>query len=160
MNFDDISHVADGAFDIICSNEAILYSQDKAKLMSEFARILSQGGVTVFTDILESTNAPKEVLQPIYERLDLKDLGTAQLYNATLLDCGLTKLEQYTDTRMLTRHYGSVKHSTLGACKEELLGDTGVGQEFYDKQVSGLGHWIEAGDKEMLEWGWFIYTKK
>ena len=157
MNFDDLSEIADGSFDVICSNEAILYSQDKAKLMTEFARILSQGGVTVFTDILESTNAPKEVLQPIYDRLDLKDLGTAQLYNATLLDCGLTKLEQFNDTRMLTRHYGSVKYSTLEKCRDELLSETG--QEFYDKQVTGLGHWVEAGDKEMLEWGWFVYRK-
>ena len=78
--------------------------------------------MTVFTDILESTNAPKEVLQPIYDRLDLKDLGRVDLYNASLLDGGLTKLEQFTDTRNLTRHYGSVKYSTLGECKEELLG--------------------------------------
>ena len=128
--------------------------------MSQFCRILSQGGVTVFTDILESAAAPKEVLQPIYARLDLKDLGTANLYNACLLDGGLSKLEQFSATRNLTRHYGSVKYSTLGECKEELLGENGVGQEFYDKQVTGLGHWIEAGDKEMLEWGWFVYTKK
>lgn len=101
--------------------------------MSEFCRILSQGGVTVFTDILESTNAPKEVLQPIYDRLDLKDLGTVELYNSCLEEGGLTKLEQFTDTRNLTRHYGSVKYSTLNGCKEELLGENGVGREFYDK---------------------------
>lgn len=160
MSFDELDDLADGSFDVICSNEAILYSQNKSKLMAQFCRILSQGGITVFTDILESTNAPKEVLQPIYERLDLKDLGTVELYNACLLDGGLTKIEQFTDTRNLTRHYGSVKYSTLGASKEELLGENGVGQEFYDKQVTGLGHWVEAGDKEMLEWGWFIYAKK
>ena len=26
MNFDDLSELADGSFDVICSNEAILYS--------------------------------------------------------------------------------------------------------------------------------------
>jgi len=50
--FDNLQYES-GSFDIIFSNEAILHSSDKPKLMTEIARILRGDGICVISDILE-----------------------------------------------------------------------------------------------------------
>jgi len=53
-----------------------------------------------------------------------------------------------------------VKYSALVIKKDELLGAEGITQEFYDKQVNGLGKWIDAGEKDIIQWGWFVFKKE
>ena len=125
--------------------------------MANIAKILKKGGGLVFTDILEDPSASKEELRPIYERLGLKSLGTQELYNKILTQEGLTKVESYTETKNMERHYGMVKYSAQVLKKEELK--KVVADEFVAKQVKGLGYWIESAKKQNIEWGWFAFKK-
>ena len=58
MSFDELTYDAE-SFDIVFSNEAILHSQDKEKLMFEIAKIVKKDGCCIISDILESPTVDK-----------------------------------------------------------------------------------------------------
>lgn len=60
VDFDDLSGYHDEQFDVIMSQDSFYLSKDKAKLISEIGRILSPGGVLIFTDILANTSVSIE----------------------------------------------------------------------------------------------------
>lgn len=82
--FDDLRYT-DCSFDIIYSNEAILHSRDKVKLMQEISRMLTKDGVCVISDIIEAPDVDKSKLTEVYERLDLASMGNHELYEQTLV---------------------------------------------------------------------------
>ena len=111
----------------------------------------------MFTDILENPEAPKATLQPIYDRLGLASLGTQKLYEGVLEKNGMKMVKSYTETKNMERHYGMVKYSAQVLKNTELR--KVVADEFIEKQVRGLGHWIDAANKHHIEWGWFAFKK-
>lgn len=58
MSFDELTYESE-SFDIVFSNEAILHSQDKEKLMLEIAKIVKKDGCCIISDILESPTVDK-----------------------------------------------------------------------------------------------------
>ena len=160
VSFDDLSCFSDGLFDVISCNDSFLHSANKTACMESIARILAKDGCLVFSDLLENPQAPKDKLTPIYDRLSLDSLGSVELYTKVLNENGLKTIETFLDTRQLQRHYGMVKYSALVIKKDELMGEEGITQEFYDKQVNGLGKWIDAGEKDIIQWGWFVFKKE
>mmetsp|Transcript_29998 Transcript_29998/g.45865 ORF Transcript_29998/g.45865 Transcript_29998/m.45865 type:complete len:148 (-) Transcript_29998:165-608(-) len=83
------------SFDLIFSNESILYSDDKKALMKNTADLVKWGGLVLYTDILENPSVPKEALTEVYGRLDLDGLGTKDLYDSTLQANGLTPIASF-----------------------------------------------------------------
>mmetsp|Transcript_9840 Transcript_9840/g.14892 ORF Transcript_9840/g.14892 Transcript_9840/m.14892 type:complete len:159 (-) Transcript_9840:41-517(-) len=156
MSFDDISYPPD-TFDLIYSNDAFLHSVDKKVMLEGVCRVLKPGGALVFSDILENPEAPKEVLEHIYARLELDCLGTKDLYTNVLKASGLSEVETILDTRNMERHYGMTKYSAQVLKHQELLGV--VSEDFIAKQVSGLTKWISAAHNSHIQWGWFAFKK-
>lgn len=64
-SFDDLKFQSE-SFDVIFSNEAILHSSDKPKLMKEISRILTTDGIVVISDIIEAPNVEKAKLTEVY----------------------------------------------------------------------------------------------
>ena len=51
-SFDDLSSYESDQFDIIMSNDSLLYSKDYPKVMREVSRLLKTGGRFIFSDLL------------------------------------------------------------------------------------------------------------
>ena len=157
-SFHDMDHPPE-SFDVIVSNEAFLHSDHKEELFKKLAIYLKKGGVLIFSDIIESEKATREDLQEVYDRLNLDSLGTYELYDRVLTENGLTKVMADISSRGILLHYGMVKYCATIKLRDELLAHGNCTEEFVNKQVYGLGRWIENAKAGLVLWGWFVYRK-
>lgn len=78
-SFDDIPD-PDSGYDVVWSQDAILHAPDRRKVLEEAFRVLRPGGELIFTDPMQADDVPDGVLQPVYDRLNLRDLGSMRFY--------------------------------------------------------------------------------
>jgi sarcosine/dimethylglycine N-methyltransferase len=67
-------------FDVAWSQDAILHSPRRARVLEEVDRVLKPGGQFIFTDPMQSDNCPEGVLQPVLDRIHLESLGSFSFY--------------------------------------------------------------------------------
>ena len=146
----------DASVDVVWSQDAILHSGDRARVVSEVHRVLKTGGEFVFTDPMQSDDCPPGVLQPILDRIHLDSLASPGYYKTTAEATGLRQLLFEDMTHQLTRHYGRVLDETQ---KQAGVLENVVSREYIQNMQKGLGHWIEGGKKGHLSWGIFTFTK-
>lgn len=154
-SFEDIP-VADGSANLVWSQDAILHSGDRPKVLQEVDRVLASGGRFVFTDPMRSDTCPEGVLQPILDRIHLSDLGSPGFYQDQAQKLGW-KNHGFEDlTHQLVNHYTRVLETTeeLGS---ELEGK--VSPAYIERMKKGLGHWIDGGKAGHLAWGIFHFEK-
>ncbi len=147
----------DSSFDVIWSQDALLHSGDREKVLAEAVRVLKPGGRLIFTDPMQSDDAPVEQLQPIYDRIHLDSLGSPGFYRQTLQRLGLEQVTFEDHTQQLSRHYSRVRQELVNN-RSELL-DKGVSRNYIKRMQDGLQHWVEGGGKSYLAWGIFLFRK-
>lgn len=148
-SFEDIPFGA-GSFDVVWSQDAILHSGDRTKVLEEVSRVLDDGGQFVFTDPMQADGCPEEVLQPILDRIHLDSLGSPGFYEETARGVGLQEVSFEDHTRQIPVHYGRVLRETEKR-EDELSKKIDPG--YLQRMKRGLGHWIEGGRKGHLAWG-------
>lgn len=154
-NFEDIPE-DDESFDIVWSQDAILHSARRDKVLEEVHRVLKPGGRFVFTDPMQADNCPDNVLQPVYDRIHLENLGSFGFYRDKAQALGFEEISLQDHTRQLQRHYTRVR--------EELRNDYDrmidvSSKDYVDTMIEGLGHWITAAEKGYLAWGILGFRK-
>lgn len=152
-SFEDLPY-PDNAFDFVWSQDAMLHSGERAKVIDEVMRVLKPGGEFVFTDPMQSDSCPEGVLQPILDRIHLETLGSPGFYRERAARLGMAELDYEDRHEQLPHHYGRVLRET-GAREGELAGV--VSQSYIDNMKKGLGHWVEGGRNGYLEWGIFHF---
>lgn len=146
----------DDAFDAVWSQDAILHSGDRARVLQEVDRVLSPGGRFVFTDPMRSDDCPEGVLDPILERIHLPDLGSPGFYLSQAESLGWKDLGYEDKTEQLVNHYTRVLETT-DALREQLRGR--VSDAYIERMKRGLRHWIDGGRSGHLAWGVFLFEK-
>jgi sarcosine/dimethylglycine N-methyltransferase len=154
-SFDALPY-ADDTFDFIWSQDAILHSDNRTKVMQEAARVLKPGGEMVFTDPMQADNCPEGVLQPILDRIHLESLGSPNFYRDTARQVGLEDLGFEDHTEQLPRHYFRVLQETESV--EEDLRKV-VSTDYIERMKKGLRHWVDGGNAGYLAWGIFHFRK-
>lgn len=152
-SFEDLPY-PDNSFDFVWSQDAMLHSGERAKVIDEVVRVLKPGGEFVFTDPMQSDSCPEGVLQPILDRIHLETLGSPGFYRERAARLGMAELDYEDHHEQLPNHYGRVLRET-GAREDELAGV--VSQSYIDNMKKGLGHWVEGGRNGYLEWGIFHF---
>jgi len=152
-SFEDVPR-PDGVYDVVWSQDAILHSADRTRVMDEVRRVLKPGGQLVFTDPMAAEDCPAQVLQPILDRIHLENLGSPGFYRQTLGERGFQDLGFDDHTKQLVTHYTRILEETES--REDELRDT-VSQEYIDNMKKGLRHWMDGGEKGYLAWGIFNY---
>ncbi len=144
----------DGSFDVVWSEDAILHSGNKEKVISEAARLLKPGGDLVFSDPMQTDHCDEKVLQPVYDRIKLSSLASPATYKELAKKAGLKEVnfEQLQDQLVL--HYSRVLEETKKN-EEELL--KYVSREYLENMKKGLKYWIEGGKADNLTWGIFHF---
>jgi sarcosine/dimethylglycine N-methyltransferase len=56
---------ATGAYDVVWSQDSILHSGDRARVLREVDRLLKPGGEVIFTDPMQADDCPAGVLAPV-----------------------------------------------------------------------------------------------
>lgn len=154
-NFESVPY-PDGYFDVVWSQDAILHSGRREQVVAEVARVLKRGGHFVFTDPMQADDCPPGVLQPVLDRIHLDSLGSFGFYRRVAGELGLQEVEVVPMTGELVRHYTRVRDE-LRARRSDLSGD--VSEDYIERMLGGLGHWIEAGKADRLAWGVMHFRK-
>jgi sarcosine/dimethylglycine N-methyltransferase len=146
----------DASFDLVWSQDAILHSGQRERVISEIARVLRPRGRLVFTDPMQADECPQGVLQPVLERIHLDSLGSIGFYRDAAARHGLEEVGVIEMTDNLITHYRRVR-DVLAQERDALAGK--VSDEYIDRMITGLGHWIQAGEKGYLRWGILHFRK-
>ncbi len=140
----------DASFDVVWSQDAILHSDQREKVLREVWRVLKPGGEFVFTDPMQADDVPAGVLQPVYDRLNLTSLGSFRFYRDTAEAIGFEVVDQIKMTEDLRTHYARVREE-LQSRYSELSED--ASKDYLDKMLVGLENWVKAADSGHLAWG-------
>lgn len=146
----------DGDFDHVWSQDSLLHAGDRARVLDEVDRILKPRGSFVFTDPMQADDCPAGVLQPVLDRLHLDTLGSIGYYREQAKRLGWTEVRVHDLTPQLVAHYTRVRQN-LTERRPELSGR--ISDEYFDRMIQGLGHWIEAGSNGYLAWGILHFRK-
>jgi sarcosine/dimethylglycine N-methyltransferase len=155
-SFEQIPVQQNGVFDVAWSQDAILHSGHRDKVMDEVDRVLKPGGEFIFTDPMQADNCPAGVLSPVLERIHLDSLGSFAFYRQQAERLGWLEIEIVDLTHQLVNHYTRVRQE-LVLIREQLAGK--VSDEYIDRMIKGLGHWVDAGDNGYLSWGIMHFRK-
>ncbi|PCI23881.1 MAG: SAM-dependent methyltransferase [SAR324 cluster bacterium] len=147
----------DESFDLVWSQDAILHSGNREKVVQEVSRVLKKGGRFLFTDIMQSDDCPENVLQPILDRIHLQSLGSPAFYTQAAQKFSLEKLGFDDQTAQIANHYAKVLRET--ELRQAEL-EQKVNKDYLERMKVGLQHWVDGGNKGHLSWGIFQFQKK
>ncbi len=164
QGLDHLIDVIDGSYDeipfdenhfnVVWSEDAILHSNNKIRVIEEVARVLKPGGDFIFSDPMQTDNCNEAVLQPVYERIRLTSLGSPAFYRSACRKAGLKEMHFEELQEQLVLHYSRVLEETEK--KEEELQEY-VSVEYIENMKKGLRHWIKGGKEGNLTWGIFHF---
>lgn len=157
-SFEDIPE-ADASHDVVWSMDAILHSSDRRRVLEEVKRVLRPGGHFIFTDPMQADHvrAGDPDLQPVYERLELRDLGSMQFYRETARELGLEVVAQEDMTHQLRTHYSRVREELVA--NYDRLKAAGASVDYLDRMIVGLENWVAAADAGKMAWGIQLFRK-
>jgi sarcosine/dimethylglycine N-methyltransferase len=156
-SFEDIPE-PDASFDVVWSQDAILHSANRRRVLEEVSRVLKPHGEFIFTDPMQADEIDDPgALQPIYDRIHLSSLASMAFYREELARLGFEELEVVPMVDQLRSHYAHVR-TALEHRRSELEGRVSPG--YIDRMLLGLGHWIDGADRGRLEWGILHFRKR
>ena len=144
----------DDSFDIVWSQDAILHSGNRTRVLDEVRRVLVPGGQFIFTDPMQSDDCPEGVLQPILDRIQLSTLASIGFYRAELGARGFEETGTEPLTDQLRMHYSRVGQALKDRYDEAVKLS---GQTYVDNMIKGLQHWVDGADRGYLAWGIMDY---
>jgi sarcosine/dimethylglycine N-methyltransferase len=146
----------DETYDVVWSEDAFLHAPDREKVLREAYRVLKPGGSLIFTDPMQADDVPDGILQPVYDRIHLDSLASFAFYRKALKDIGFEEVEIVDLTEQLPRHYGRVRE-VLNDRYDEFK-KAGF-QDYADRMLQGLQHWVNFGGEGHLAWGIVHFRK-
>ncbi len=155
-NFEQIPF-DDNAFDLAWSQDALLHSNKKELVFREVVRVLKPGGRFIFTDPMQSDDCPARVLQPVLDRIHLEEMGSVRRYRELAGELGLEEVMVREIPEQLEKHYSRVL-TTLKEQYEVLVEKSNAA--YLERMMTGLKHWVEAGEKGYLNWGIMQFQKR
>jgi SAM-dependent methyltransferase len=154
--FEDIPE-PDASCEIVWSQDALLHSDQRDRVLAEVWRVLKPGGHFVFTDPMQADDVPDGVLQPVYDRLQLNSLGSMRFYREAAAALGFEVLAQEDMTQHLRQHYDRVREELLAGY--DGLRKSGASADYLDRMIIGLENWVKAADAGHLAWGIQLFRK-
>ncbi|CAN0584662.1 unnamed protein product, partial [Laminaria digitata] len=148
-NFESIPE-PDDSYNAVWSQDAILHSGDRERVLDEVRRVLTDRGQFIFTDPMQSDDCPDGVLQPILDRIQLSTLASFDFYRDALVARRFREESIDPLTDQLRTHYFRVRH-TLQENYDQAVELSG--KEYIDNMLNGLQHWVDGADNGYLAWG-------
>ena len=150
-SFEDLPY-EDNEFDVVWSQDALLHSGDRVRVLQELARVAKRNGHMVFTDPMAADTCEKAALRPILDRLHLDTMGSVGFYRRELNKLGVDSFDFDDHTPQLATHYGRVLAETERRDAEIAQS---VSEAYRTRMKAGLQHWVDGGNAGNLAWGIF-----
>jgi len=154
-SFEEIP-LPDNSFDIVWSQDAIVHSADRDRVVAEAYRVLKPGGQFILTDLMQDDNIPEGVLGPVLDRIHLDSLGSFKFYWHEARKNGFELMSINNMSQHLVTHYDRVRQETEKRYEEIV---DACGREYIDQMIQGLNHWVKAGHQGHLNWGIMHFKK-
>ena len=153
----------DHSFDIIWSQDALLHSSDRAKVLREIDRLLvSSNGIVVFTDIMQRSGiTDSKVLESYMQRLPVDELATAEWYQSQMKEKGFKNVAHSNLTEHLATHYQRVlgefeKHQDRFVAEDK---NRAHAKEYVERSKRGLASAAQLAQNRDLEWGHLTFKR-
>jgi len=144
----------DGTFDVIVSQDALLYSPDKERVLRNAHRMLKKGGKILFCDILiGSDGVDDQKRDAILSRFNVTHLETFGDYHSLLREIGFQVREVTDHSVDLATHFSRVREEFLarhGAPAQAVQGPALTAFQ------SDLDACVEDAANGALQWGFFV----
>lgn len=144
-------------FDVVISQESFLHSPDKKKALQEAKRVLKRGGTFAFSDILRMPEMNEEEAREVYDRLNLKDMGSFEFYEQALRELNFEIKEVEDLSPNLHRTYYEVREA-IKRDRQRL--EEKVPSEVIDRTLKGLDTWVSKSGDKKLGWGLFLALRR
>ncbi len=154
-SFEEVPY-SDNSYDVVWSQDSILHSTNRGKVLNEVARLLVQDGLFIFTDPMQHGKGKRPDLQPVYDRLHLESMGSVELYREIAEKVELEEVEFEEHPEQLVNHYSRVLDE-INRRYDELVEVSN--KDYIERTKKGLHHWIENGKKGNLNWGIMVFRK-
>ncbi|MDA3831822.1 MAG: methyltransferase domain-containing protein [Spirochaetales bacterium] len=143
-------------YDVVWSQDAILHSGNRARVIQEAHRVMKPGGEFIFTDIMQSDDCPDGVLQPILDRIHLATLGSPAFYRQETKKLGMEEVQFIDISEQLSNHYSHVLQEIKN--RRDEIGKV-CSNDYIERMMVGLEYWVNGGRKGYLKWGIFHFKK-
>ncbi|HJO03857.1 MAG TPA: methyltransferase domain-containing protein [Acidobacteriota bacterium] len=151
-DFHELPYAA-GSFDVVWSQDSLMYGADKRRILEEVSRVLKPGGVLDFTDILAPRDLETRDRDRLYERVRTPEMWDTERYLAELLPLGF-KIRRVEDwSEHVSASYAWVREQAI-ATREEL--EAKVGGELVERTLDGLGFWVEMAERGNVGWAFIV----
>ncbi len=154
-SFEDVPE-PDAAFDVVWAQDALLHAGNREQVLREAFRTLRPGGHFVYTDPMQDDDVPEGVLQPVYDRIHLPDLGSFAFYRAAADRVGFEVADMLDLSVQLGRHYARVK-DVLETNRDRL--SARISEDYISRMGAGLQLWVDAQRAGHLRWGIIHFRK-
>lgn len=143
-------------YDVVWSQDAILHSGRRERVLDEVDRVLRPGGNFVFTDIMQREGCPAETLEPVYGRINLTSMGSFEFYCKEAEGLGWEEMAVFDLSPNLAKHFSHVR-GAMRRRRDELLQH--CGPQYVENMVRGIRHWIAAAEDGNITWGLFHFRQ-
>lgn len=150
-SFQDVP-APDGRFDVVWTQEALVHSGDRARMLSEAVRVLAPGGALVLTDVMAADDSHRDALRPVCERLNVADLATPDFVRERLTGLGLGRVRFDDLSENLLPHYTRLAED-VRRHGDELAG--AYSDAYRERLRANLPLWVDACENGLLSWGVF-----
>jgi sarcosine/dimethylglycine N-methyltransferase len=141
-------------FALAWSQEALCHAQDKCATFREVRRVLCDGGVFAFSDILLSASAPVSEAEVFRQVNAVTQWSSAAEHLRDLKEAGFTEISHIDWTVHLNENFRRMKRQ-IHQNREHLLRE-GVAKGLLDRFADSLEKRLAWAPGSVLEWGSFV----
>jgi sarcosine/dimethylglycine N-methyltransferase len=140
---------ADGSFDVVWSQDSLMYGADKRRILEEVRRVLKPRGTIDFTDILASRDLNVEDRDRLYARVRTPEMWDTERYLVEMIELGFM-IERVEDwSQHVAGTYSWARQQALDK-RGEL--ESKVGAELVQHTLDGLAFWIDMAERGKVGW--------
>lgn len=142
-----------GTFDVIWSQDSLMYGADKRRILEEVTRVLKPGGVFDFTDILAPPDLEPEIRDRLYARVRTPEMWDTERYLSELIDMGfrIRRVEDWSEH--VGASYAWAREEAI-AKRDEL--ESKVGAELVQGTLDGLQFWVDMAERGNVGWALIV----
>jgi sarcosine/dimethylglycine N-methyltransferase len=154
-DFHDLPY-SDSVFDVVWSQDSLMYGADKRGILEEVARVLKPGGMLDVTDILARRDLDAEDRDRLYARVRTPEMWDTERYLAELIDLNfrIRRVEDW--SRHVAASYAWAREQAK-AKRDEL--ESKVGAELVQRTLDGLEFWVDMAERENVGWVFLVAQK-
>ena len=146
----------DSSFDVVWSQDSLMYGADKRRILEEVVRVLKPGGLLDITDILARRDLDPDDRRRLYERVRTPEMWDTERYLSELMDLNF-KIRRVEDWSQHVAASYSWAREQATAKRDEL--ESKVGAELVQRTMDGLEFWVDMAERGNVGWVFLVAQK-